>query len=67
MKYLSQYLTGRKTVKTKEEARDQAINWQQWVSEQDLSYGELSEWQAYFEELAYKFNLTVEFKENCII
>lgn len=67
MKYLSQYLSGKKTVKTAEEARDQAIAWQQWSSEQSLSYGELSEWQYYFEALATKFNLTSEFRENGII
>lgn len=67
MKYLSQYLSGKKTIKTAEEAREQAINWQQWVSEQAVSYGELSEWQTYFEALAKKFSLTDEFKENGIL
>jgi hypothetical protein len=32
-----------------------------------LSYGELAEWQAYFSELADKFDLVEEFKENGII
>lgn len=31
------------------------------------SYGELVEYQAYFEELAKKFDLVEEFKENGII
>jgi hypothetical protein len=54
-------------VTTAEEARQQAIDWQNWQSEQSLSYSELSEWQAHFEELAKKFDLTDEFKENGII
>ena len=48
-------------------AREQAIDWQQWISEQSLSYGELLEWAGYFETLGKKFNLTDEFKENGII
>ena len=52
---------------TKTEARRYAIKWQNWVSEQNLSYGELTEWQAYFEMLADKFDLVEEFKENGII
>lgn len=54
-------------IKTKEEARDFAIKWQSWVSKQSLSYGEMAEWAEYFRELAEKFDLTEEFKENCII
>jgi len=53
--------------KTKEEAIQYAIDWQQWASEQNLSYGELVEWQCHFEEIAKKFDLTEEFKENAII
>lgn len=53
--------------KTAEEARQYAIDWQTWQSEQSLSYGELDEWQAVFNELAVKFDLTEEFKENGII
>lgn len=67
MKYLSQYITGKKTVKTAGEAQDQAIAWQKWVSEQSLSYGEFADWQHYFEKLANEFDLTEEFKENGII
>lgn len=53
--------------KTKEEARQCAIEWQSWASEQNLSYGELAEQQAYFESLANVWDLTEEFKENGII
>ena len=56
-----------KQTKTQEEARVYAVNWQHWVSEQSLSYGELAEWQAVFEELGKKFALEQEFKENGII
>ncbi len=57
----------KREVKTAEEAREYAIEWQQWVSEQNLSYGELHEWQGIFTELAEKFGLTEEFQENGII
>ena len=52
---------------TADEARDVAIEWQHWVSEQNLSYGELAEWQSFFEELAERFDLTEEFTENGVI
>jgi len=55
-----------KTVKTEGEARQYAIDWQNWASEQNLSYGELAEWGAVFAKLGEKFNLTEEFKENGI-
>ena len=54
------------TIGTEEEARQLAIEWQHWQSEQSLSYGELAEWQVYFEALAKKFDLIEEFKENAI-
>lgn len=53
--------------KTREEARQYAIDWQTWAGDQNLSYGELSEWGAIFSELAEKFDLIEEFKENGII
>ena len=53
--------------KTKEDARQEAIDWQIWVSEQNLSYGELAEYQDYFTKLARRFGLTKEFRENGII
>ena len=52
---------------TKEEARQYAINWQNWVSEQDLSWEELSKMESDLEDLALKFDLVEEFKENGII
>lgn len=55
------------TIKSQEEARDYAIEWQKWVSEQNLSYGELMEWDDFFEELAEKYDLVEEFETNGII
>lgn len=52
---------------TAEEARQQAIEWQNWQSDKDLSMGVIAQWGAYFAELGKKFNLTDEFKENGII
>ena len=54
-------------IKTKEEARQKAVDFQNWASEENLSYSELSEYGGYFETLGKKFNLTEEFKENGII
>jgi hypothetical protein len=54
-------------VKTKDEARQEAINWQKWASQRSLSYGEIAEYVAYFYKLARKFHLVREFKENGII
>lgn len=55
-------------VKTMAEAEDIAIEWQEWAADQDLSYGELAEWQSYFIELAQRFpSLADEFRENAII
>jgi hypothetical protein len=55
------------TIKTKEEARQIAIDWQSWQSKRSISYGELSQWQGYFLTLAGKFGLKKEFKENGIV
>lgn len=61
-------------VKTADEARDIAIDWQQWASEQNeigkeptLYTSDLVEYCEYFTTLAKKFDLTEEFKENGII
>jgi len=54
-------------IKTKGEAQQIAIEWQTWASKKSISYGEISQWQAYLETLAKKFNLKREFKENGII
>lgn len=55
-------------IETQEEARDIAIEWQHWVSEQNLSWGEFADFGDYFESLVKKFpELAEEFKENGII
>lgn len=54
-------------IKTQEEARQFAIDWQNWTSEQNLSYRELAEYGAIFTDLAIKFDLVGEFTENGII
>jgi hypothetical protein len=56
-----------KEVKTEDQARELAVDWQNWSSEQALSHGELAEYQVYFVALADKFNLIEEFSENGII
>ena len=54
-------------IKTKEEARQYAIDWQVWQSERSMSYGQIAEWTYYFLKLAKRFNLTSEFLQNGII
>ena len=54
-------------VTTEDQARQLAIDWQNWASELSLSYNELIHYQNYFEQVAKKFNLTDEFKENGIL
>ncbi len=56
-----------KNIKSKEEARQEAINFQMWVSNESLSYGKLQEYYNYFEMLGKKFNLIKEFKKEGII
>lgn len=51
----------------KDEAREQAIEWQNWQKEQNLSYDEILGWQSYFESIAKEYDLTDEFEENGII
>ena len=56
------------TPQTVDEARQHAIDWQSWASEQNLSYGELYEWQNYFMIIALRWpELKDEFLENNII
>lgn len=50
----------------KEAARQQAIDWQLWASEQSLSYGELEDWMEHFERLGRRYGLLQEFRENAI-
>jgi hypothetical protein len=55
------------TIKNKEEARQLAVDWQNWQSERKMSWGEVAKWGTYFSEVAKKFGLTKEFEENGII
>ena len=53
---------------TAAEAEDQAITWSHWMNDQDLSMGEMIDWQSYFEGLAERFpELADEFRENAVI
>jgi hypothetical protein len=54
-------------IKNKEEARQIAVEYQFWASNQSLSYSELATYGHYFELLGRKFHLIKEFKENGII
>ena len=51
----------------KGEAQQYAIYFQNWASEQDLSYSEIVQWNIVFQILADKHGLLDEFKENGII
>lgn len=55
------------TPNSKDEAIAQAIEWQNWQSEQSLSYGELAEYSHHFERTGRKYGLLDEFRENGII
>ena len=52
---------------TQSEARQAAIDWQNWQADQNLSYAELADWQAVFTMLASEFDLVDEFTENGIV
>jgi len=54
-------------VKDKDMARQVAIDYQRWASEQSLSYGDIAFYTDYFTKLGRKFGLLKEFKENGII
>lgn len=54
-------------IKTQDEARQYAVEWQSWASDQNLSYSDLLDWSLIFMDLGKNFNLTEEFKENGII
>ena len=53
-------------IETREQARDLAIEWQQWQSGQSLSYDEVAVWEDFFAALAERFGLAEEFRENAI-
>lgn len=50
-----------------DEAQQIALDWQNWQSEQSLSYSELLDFAEYFGKLGERFNLKDEFNENGII
>lgn len=54
-------------ITTQAEARQYAIDWQVWSSERSISLEEIMKYQEILTELATRFNLTEEFKENWII
>ena len=53
--------------KQKGKARQKAIDWQLDFNNHNYSWGELVEFQGYFEKLAKRYGLVKEFRENCII
>lgn len=54
-------------IETAQEARDKAIEWQHWASEQAMSWGEVAGWSLYFTALKQQFpELAEEFEENGI-
>lgn len=48
-------------------ARNQAIEWQATLAQQNYSYGELAVWTDHFARLGRRFGLLTEFRENGII
>lgn len=55
-------------VTSADEAKQLAMDWQDWQSEQAMGLGEVSGYQDYFEALADKFpGLRAEYIENGII
>lgn len=53
--------------KRKNAARQKSIEWQSDFENHNYSYGELAAWTSYFEQLAKRYGLTEEFRENGII
>ena len=51
----------------KENARQEAIEWQRNLMDHDYSYGEYVDFGEYFRELGRKNGLISEFKENGIL
>lgn len=52
--------------KKKKKAREKAIEWQERLVEQSISYGELVIAQSVFEQLGRRYGLLTEFRENGI-
>lgn len=64
---LREWNGNRKTYEGKKELlRAVAIEWQSDFSNRNYSYGELTEWQGFFEEYGRRFGLLAEFRENAI-
>lgn len=51
----------------KEAARQKAIEWRHNAGDHNYSWGELADWQYYFEKLGRRYGLLQEFRENGII
>lgn len=51
----------------KEEARNEAIEWQYSVGENNYYMSEMADFYIYFSKLAKRYGLIKEFKENGII
>jgi hypothetical protein len=54
-------------LKNKEDARQYGIDYQKWASEQNFSYEEVFCNQIKLKQIAKKFGLVKEFKENGIL
>ena len=52
---------------SREEAREQAIDFMNWQATKSMSYDEILEWQDYFVSIAKEYDLIEEFSENGII
>lgn len=50
----------------KKKMREKAIEWQERLVEQSISYGELVIAQSVFEQLGRRYGLLTEFRENGI-
>lgn len=56
------------TIKSADQARDLAIEWQGWQSEQALYQSEAIDWSGFWQSVVERFpELEDEFKENAII
>ena len=52
--------------RAKEAARQEAIDWQTDFPNHDYTWGEIAEYQTYFERLGRRYGLLREFRENLI-
>lgn len=55
------------TIKTADEARQYAIEWQEYASNNAMSWGQILNTLYDLQALAVKFNLQDEFRENGIL